>query len=76
MSAQDIEHIKVVLLPDGRMTAKNAAKYLGVSEKTLAMRRCDGDGPEYIKRGRVFYFRKALDDWISNGRVKSTSSGA
>ena len=42
----------VVVLPDGRMDAKNAAIYAGFSEKTMAMMRCDGKGPEYIKMGK------------------------
>lgn len=53
------------LLPDGRMTARDAARYLGLAEKTLAMWRCNGKGPKYIKRGRVFYFRDDLDAWLA-----------
>ena len=36
----------VSTLPDGRMDVKNAALYLGLSHKTLAMKRCDGTGPK------------------------------
>ena len=64
---------EVVILPDGRMDAKNAAAYLGFSVKTLAMQRCAGIGPKFVKRGRVFYFRQDLDEWLLNGRVESTS---
>ena len=64
---------EVVILPDGRMDAKNAAAYLGYSVKTLAMQRCAGTGPKFVKRGRVFYFRQDLDEWLLNGRVESTS---
>lgn len=55
---------EVFILPDGRMDAKNAALYLGLSPKTLAMKRCSGIGPRFIKRGRVFYFRDELDRWL------------
>ncbi|MSR09706.1 MAG: DNA-binding protein [Gammaproteobacteria bacterium] len=55
---------EVYVLPDGRMDAKNAAIYLGLSPKTLAMKRCSGMGPRFIKRGRVFYFREELDRWL------------
>jgi hypothetical protein len=57
----------VFLFPDGRMNAKNAAIYLGLSPKTLAMWRCQGKGPDFIKRGRIFYFKDALDRWVHSG---------
>ena len=66
---------KVTVLPDGRMDSKNSALYLGLKPKTLAMMRSSGEGPEYIKRGRIFYFREVLDRWISEGRKKSTGEG-
>jgi hypothetical protein len=60
--------------PDGRMDTANAAKYLALSEKTLAMMRCDGTGPRFIKRGRIFYFRDDLDEWVNaRGRFTSTA---
>lgn len=64
---------KVMVFPDGRMDTKNASAYLGLSEKTLAMKRCDGNGPRYIKRGRVFYFKKDLDEWLESGQANSTA---
>ena len=71
--SQDVEYEKVLVLPDGRMNASNAARYLGLSEKTLAMMRSAGRGPAFIKRGRVFYFREDLDSWLQEGR--SSRSG-
>ena len=62
-----IERIAVRILPDGRMDRKNAALYLGLSVKTLAMHKSRGTGPKWIKRGRVFYFREDLDRWLRNG---------
>ena len=60
--------------PDGRMDAKNAAKYIGLAPKTLAMMRCTGTGPKFIKRGRVFYFRSDIDEWMkAQGRLLSTA---
>jgi hypothetical protein len=56
--------VDVVILPDGRMDRKNAALYLGLQVKTLAMYASRGTGPAFIKRGRVFYFRDALDAWL------------
>ena len=70
MKEQPVKIKIVETLPDGRMTTKNAAAYLGLSEKTLAMMRSKRAGPEFVKRGRVFYFKSDLDHWINQGRVK------
>jgi hypothetical protein len=70
----EINAIKVVTYPDGRMDACNTSKYIGLSDKTLAMMRCKGNGPKFIKRGRVFYFQTDVDDWMNaNGRLSSTA---
>ena len=58
-----------MILPDGRMNVKDAALYLGLSEKTLAIWRSTGVGPPYIKLGKIFYFKDDLDSWIANARV-------
>lgn len=60
--------ISVVFYPDGRLDTHNTSKYVGLSVKTLAMMRCDGKGPKYVKRGRIFYFKDDLDAWIEEGR--------
>lgn len=65
--------LDVVMLPDGRMDAKNAATYCGLSVKTLAMKRCDGNGPKFVKLGRVFYFRDDLDEWLRGNRATNTA---
>lgn len=61
------------VLPDGRMDKNSAASYLGLSIKTLAMKRCDGSGPKFVKRGRVFYYRTDLDAWLRAGQATSTA---
>ena len=58
---------------DGRMDPKNASTYCGLSVKTLAMKRCNGTGPKFVKLGRIFYFREDLDAWLQRGRVVSTA---
>lgn len=77
------EVIKIISFPDGRMDAENAGRYLGLSPKTLAMMRCEGTGPVYLKRGKIFYFKEKLDEWLLEGertkpkpnkRKKSNSS--
>jgi hypothetical protein len=65
--------LSVRVFPDGRLCAKDAAKYIGLSEKTLAMMRCRGTGPRFVKRGRVFYFKQDLDDWLNEGKAQSTA---
>ena len=45
-----------------------------LAEKTLAMLRCNGTGPKFIKRGRIFYFQSDIDDWMNaNGHMTSTA---
>lgn len=65
---------EVVMYPDGRMDTRNTSTYTGLSEKTLAMMRCNGNGPKFVKRGRVFYFRDDVDLWLNaGGRFTSTA---
>ena len=70
----NIETVKVMAYPDGRLDAKNAAKYLGKSTKTLDMWRCKGEGPKWIKRGRIFYFLADLDAWLAGNGEKAMST--
>lgn len=63
----------ISVLPDGRMNAKTAAAYVGLSVQTMAIKRCDGTGPKFVKRGRIFYYRADLDEWLRAGRVSSTA---
>lgn len=66
--------VKIFQYPDGRLDTKNSSKYLGLSEKTLAMMRSKGTGPKFIKRGRIFYFRDDLDEWLNrHGKAISTA---
>ncbi len=64
----------VQMFHDGRMDVTNASAYLGLTPKTLAMKRCHGNGPPFIKLGKaVFYRRDDLDSWIASRRVTSTA---
>lgn len=63
------------ILPDGRMSVGAAAAYLGLAVSTLAIHRCRGTGPKFLKLGRVWYFREDLDDWVAAaGRHSSTGA--
>ena len=60
-----VELVKVRVLPDGRMTRADAARYLGHATKTLAMWALDGKGPPSVKvGGRCFYYKEKLDAFI------------
>lgn len=73
-AATKVETVVVKMYPDGRMDTRNAALYLGLEEKTLAMKRSEGTGPRFIKRGRIFYFKEDLDAWINEcKRATSTA---
>jgi hypothetical protein len=65
--------MSVESLPDGRMDTRNAAAYLGLAVQTLARKRCDGTGPRFVKRGRIFYYRADLDAWLQGGQARSTA---
>jgi hypothetical protein len=71
--SEQVETIKVTILPDGRMDTDNAAKYIGRTPKTMAMWRSQGKGPPYIRRGRIYYYRLDLDEWLADGRATSTA---
>ena len=72
--AEHVRQVDIFVCPDGRLDTKNAAAYLGLSEKTLAMMRCQGTGPRFIKRGRVFYYQDDLDAWLAQAeRVTNTA---
>ena len=61
----EVEPIRVRILPDGRMDRENAARYLGRKPKTLAMWTMQGKGPPAHKAGgRVFYFKRELDEFL------------
>jgi hypothetical protein len=60
-----VEQVRVRVLPDGRMSRKDAAAYLGRAEKTLAMWALEGKGPRSVLvGGRRFYFKESLDAFI------------
>ena len=62
---ETIEAVRVRVLPDGRMTRDDAARYLGKKSKTLAMWGLQGKGPRSVKvGGRRFYYKDDLDAFI------------
>jgi|HubBroStandDraft_6_1064221.scaffolds.fasta_scaffold1850178_2 hypothetical protein len=64
-----VDQIRVRVLPDGRMTRNDAARYLGHTSKTLAMWQMEGKGPpSVLVGGRRFYFKRDLDAFVSGAR--------
>lgn len=64
-NAPEPEPLRVRVLPDGRMTRADAARYLGHTPKTLAMWQLQGKGPNSVLvGGRRFYYKDALDAFI------------
>lgn len=55
-------------------TPEEAAKKIGVSPKTLAKWRWQGDGPKYLKIGsRVAYRPADIEAWLNSRQYFSTS---
>jgi predicted DNA-binding transcriptional regulator AlpA len=63
---------------DKRLRVSDAARYLGLSESTLAKMRLRGDGPPYAKAGArvVVYAVADLDAYLNARRRISTSQPA
>jgi hypothetical protein len=65
VAADPVDLVRVRVLPDGRMTRSDAAKYLGHQPKTLAMWQLQRKGPpSVLVGGRRFYFKEDLDAFI------------
>lgn len=72
VSLSETELVRCRVLPDGRMSRQDAARYLGLKEKTLAMWALSGKGPRSVKvGGRVFYFKADLDAFIRGEGAKA-----
>lgn len=63
-------------MPDnlGAITASEAARFVGLSESTLAKLRLYGNGPTYCKLGRRVVYRPAdLEVWLQSRAVQDTT---
>lgn len=61
-------------LPPRYLRAPDAARFLGISIRTLEKHRTYGTGPTYRKiGGRIVYSVEDLQAWTENGIRKSTS---
>src|SRR3546814_18297773 len=61
-------------IPPRYLRTQEAARFLGLSERTLEKHRTYGTGPAYRKLGgRVVYAVEDLQTWADRGLVSSTS---
>ncbi|WP_156500663.1 helix-turn-helix transcriptional regulator [Croceicoccus bisphenolivorans] len=58
-------------------TEEQEAERIGFAPKTLANQRCRGDGPPFIKVGRLVRYDPELTDaWLADRIRNSTSEAA
>ena len=63
-----------VPVPDPLLDGAQAAAYVRWSRSTLDKSRLTGDGPGFIKVGRLVRYRKSdLDAWLASRHRRSTS---
>jgi predicted DNA-binding transcriptional regulator AlpA len=56
------------------VSAKIAARLVGLSESTLAKLRLNGNGPVYCRLGRRVVYRQAdLEQWLQSRTARDTS---
>jgi predicted DNA-binding transcriptional regulator AlpA len=56
------------------VTASIAARFVGLSESTLAKLRLNGNGPTYCKLGRRVVYRPSdLEQWLQSRATRDTS---
>ena len=67
-----MEHVKIRVLPDGRVSRADAAAFLGLSPKTLADYVAKGIGPAPRKvGGRIFYLMQDFEAYRDTGARKA-----
>jgi excisionase family DNA binding protein len=72
--APAIEPVPGAADPDRKFSRAEAAKYLGISARTLEGWAVRGGGPRMLKLGsRVVYRRRDLDAWLGARERASTS---
>lgn len=70
-------NVKIALTPDGRVRRDEAARFLGLSAKTLANWAGRGIGPTSIKvGGRRFYRLSDLEAFVAAGVRPGVREGA
>ena len=56
------------------LDARDAARFVGLSDSTLAKLRLNGNGPVYCKLGRRVVYRPSdLEQWLQSRTTRDTS---
>ena len=56
------------------LVSRDAARFVGLSESTLAKMRLNGNGPIYCKLGRRVVYRPVdLEEWLQSRTARDTS---
>lgn len=64
----NVMRVSIRVLPDGRVSRADAARFLGIATKTLANYGTLGLGPRPRKiGGRIWYYLKDLRAFVSTG---------
>ena len=58
------------------LNSDQAAEYLGLKRPTLEAWRCRGNGPQFVKLGRLVKYRRADLDAFIEARLRSNTSEA
>jgi predicted DNA-binding transcriptional regulator AlpA len=70
----DVENVGGRNLPSRKLRVPEAAEFCGCSASKLNKHRVTGDGPAFIKCGRlVMYDIRDLEAWLVQGKRRSTS---
>ena len=65
---EGLDHVRVRVLPDGRVNRSDSANFLGRKSKTLAMWAMEKRGPKVVRvGGRCFYMLDDLRRFVSSG---------
>ena len=58
---------------DRLIPAAELPRFIGLAAQTLARLRCEGNGPPFVKIGRLIYYRASdVRDWLAQRRYSNT----
>ena len=58
---------------DRLIPAAELPRFIGLAVQTLARLRCEGNGPPFVKIGRLIYYRASdVRDWLAQRRYSNT----
>jgi len=71
-NSNNLEQIKIIVFPDGRIDLTNTAKLLGLGKKTLYNSKNNLNMPRYFKvGGKIYYDYKKVIEWIEKEKEKT-----